>query len=325
MIFLKKKKENKIDFGLLPVYYKRKLEFWDPDRGGSASHVFVMSRHIPFAYGCVSFGASAMQSLFITYYVTLYLSVYQLSSAWFFFGETVFLIWNSLNDPLFGVLLRSQSIRDRLPALNGGGALWVLSFALFFLLPLPASPVLVGVHFLAALLLYDTFLSYVLLVHASLLADICSNPIQRASCNAWSSGCSIFGSCFVFIANVLWNESDIASFRMFCLVVAFLSLLSFQISYSMLQDLNDPEMAEPVVLNAPEPSLKDFASDLLSHRNFWVFAGVNLLQVFNCHFNSNFLALSMNQMLSPGFSASTVSFLLSLTAILPHVVVVALR
>jgi hypothetical protein len=93
----------------------------------------------------------------------------------------------------------------------------------------------------------------------------------------------------------------------------------------MLQDLKDPEMTEPVVLNAPEPSLKDFASDLLSHRNFWVFAGVNLLQVFNCHFNSNFLALSMNQMLSPGYSASTVSFLLSLTAILPHVIVVALR
>merc|ERR1711916_351825 len=115
-----------------------------------------------------------------------------------------------------------------------------------------------GIHFTVCLLFYDTFLSYVLLVHASLLADITTDPVERASCNAWASGCSVFGSCCVFAANLMWNEADIGSFRIFCLLVGLASLVSFQISYSLLQDVKSASPTEEVVLHAPEASLKDF-------------------------------------------------------------------
>ena len=37
--------------------------------------------------GIASFSAAAMQSLFITYYVSMYFKMYNLSSSWFYIGE----------------------------------------------------------------------------------------------------------------------------------------------------------------------------------------------------------------------------------------------
>ena len=295
------------------------------------------------AYGACQFGASAMQSIFITYYVILYLDVYKLRAGWFFFGELAFLVWNSINDPLFGYMMRGVSVQQRLAALNGGGALWVLSFAAFFLLPMSwvaSSAWLVGLHFLLALLVYDSFLSYVLLVHASLLADLTTDSEQRASCNAWASACSVFGALTVFGANMAWSQLDMGRFRLVCLVVALLSLGSLQVSYYLLDKLCTVQ--EGVLLATASSgisagstngtqhtsgsglSLSEFWSHLCLHRNFWLFVVINLVQVFNCHFNSNFLAASLNHLLSPAWDRSRLSALLALAALLPHVVVVLL-
>lgn len=281
---------------------------------------------IPFAYGMALFGASAMQSLFITYYVTLYLTVYNLSTSWFFFGETAFLIWNSLNDPLFGYLLRGWSVRERLPAIRGGGALWVLSFALFFVLPVGLHPWMVGLHFVVCLLLYDTFLSYVLIVHTSLLADVTKDKDERTSCNAWGSAFSIAGSLSVLGANMLWDAHSIGPFRVFSLVAALLSLGAMQLSFLLLNDSVNSEHAAsslPVDESA-RLSLGGFWRDLRRHGDFWVFAGITVVQVFNCHFNSNFMAVSLDRFFAPSSSVMSASFLLSAAAVLPHVLVVAL-
>ena len=292
----------------------------------------VVKTSTSLAYGACQFGASAMQSLFITYYVVLYLDVYKLDAAWFFAGEALFLVWNALNDPLFGFWLRGESISRRLAALNGGGSLWVLSFAAFFLVPPQTAPWLVGVHFVAALLLYDTFLSYVILVHASLLADISSDPDQRASCNAWASACSVLGALTVFGANMLWDAGDMVSFRVFCLCCALLSLGSMQLSFVLLSKRHggdDGGAATAAAASVAAASkggdgldLWAFWSELRGHTNFWAFAGVNLVQVFNCHFNSNFLAGSLDRLLV-AWGRPRQSGLLAAAALLPHVVVIA--
>lgn len=49
---------------------------------------------------------------------------------------------------------------------------------------------------------------------------------------------------------------------------------------------------------SPPPDLRSlfsFLRQLLAHRNFSIFIVVGLLQVFNCHFNSNFLATLLKQ------------------------------
>lgn len=59
----------------------------------------------------------------------------------------------------------------------------------------------------------------------------------------------------------------------------------------------------------------------MGHRNFWIFCGINLIQVFNCHFNSNFLLTALS---STSLHATSTSTLFVLAATLPHVVVVLL-
>jgi hypothetical protein len=71
-----------------------------------------MRLSIPVAFGLASFASSAMQSIFITHYVTLYMDVYMVPTGWFLAGQTVFLVWNSLNDPLFGHLVRWGQYKD---------------------------------------------------------------------------------------------------------------------------------------------------------------------------------------------------------------------
>ena len=90
-----------------------------------------------------------MQSIFITYYVTLYRTAYHLNPKWFYFGEILFLFWNSLNDPLFSHLVKGWTVHQRLPALNAAGALWTLSFAAFFLLPVNLGAELSGGSFVS--------------------------------------------------------------------------------------------------------------------------------------------------------------------------------
>ena len=295
--------------------------------------------YVPFAFGVASFAAATMQTLFVTYYVTLFLRVYRLDSFWFLVGEGMYLVWNSVNDPLFGFFLRGVSVKKRLPSLNWGGILWSLSFALFFVLPVASSPWMVGLHFCICLLLYDTFYSFVLIVHNSLLPDISSDAHERASCNAWSSGFSILGSCSVLGANLLWDAMDIGPFRVFCLVMGFLSLGALQASYFMLKSSGraiQSEEQRKLHLSGDDSqfTLRSFWADLRAHGNFWVFVGVNLIQMFNCHFNTSLLVIAIARFISPLSSSSlssasssylvSSSALLTLAAVLPHAAVVLL-
>ncbi|MEE6523317.1 hypothetical protein FKM82_022156 [Ascaphus truei] len=62
--------------------------------------------HLPTAvlYGSLSFFISILHNVFLLYYVNTFVSVYKIDKMSFWIGETIFLIWNSLNDPLFGWL-----------------------------------------------------------------------------------------------------------------------------------------------------------------------------------------------------------------------------
>lgn len=55
-------------------------------------------------YGSLALFVSVLHNVFLLYYVDTFVSVYKIDKAAFWVGETVFLLWNSLNDPLFGWL-----------------------------------------------------------------------------------------------------------------------------------------------------------------------------------------------------------------------------
>ncbi|XP_071987417.1 transmembrane protein 180 [Engystomops pustulosus] len=301
--------------------------------------------HLPTAvlYGSLSFFLSVLHNVFLLYYVDTFVSVYKIDKLSFWIGETVFLIWNSLNDPLFGwlsdriFLNAKQSSVDistpdvvlkRLGALSRNGPLFALSFLAFWVSW--AHP---GLQFLICLCLYDSFLTMVDLNHNALLADLAVSAAERTRLNFHCSLFSAIGSLSVFASYTVWNKEDFFSFRIFCVILAAISALGFTVSTWLLrhrfqpggksaenQDclLQELHVDEQPHSQEKQITLLEYLKQLSRHRNFLWFVCMNLVQVFHCHFNSNFFPLFLEHLLSDRISVSTGSFLLGISYIAPH-------
>jgi len=53
-------------------------------------------------FGAISFFSSILHNIFLIYHIELFVSVYKIDKLSFWIGEALFLLWNSLNDPLVG-------------------------------------------------------------------------------------------------------------------------------------------------------------------------------------------------------------------------------
>jgi Na+/melibiose symporter-like transporter len=85
-------------------------------------------------YSGVMLASSALNCIFVTYYVEFFMRVSHLSSRAFFLSQLFYMIWNMCNDPLFGWLSDSKSSSGsrRISAIFYGGPMWALSFALIW-------------------------------------------------------------------------------------------------------------------------------------------------------------------------------------------------
>ncbi|MBV95413.1 transmembrane domain-containing protein, partial [Eschrichtius robustus] len=337
-------------------------------------------------YGSLALFISVLHNVFLLYYVDTFVSVYKINKAAFWVGETVFLLWNSLNDPLFGWLsdrqfLSSQPrpsllgpitapklekwvshhplainpgrlVREqrgecthwsgarlssravvlaRVRALGWHGPLLALSFLAFWVPWAPA-----GLQFLLCLCLYDGFLTLVDLHHHALLADLALSAHDRTHLNFYCSLFSAAGSLSVFASYAFWNKEDFSSFRAFCLALAAGSGLGFVGATRLLRWRVEAASREPgcptlavdgglceeeLLLGGEEAgsiTLGQYLRQLARHRNFLWFVGMDLVQVFHCHFNSNFFPLFLEHLLSDHISLSTGSFLLGISYVAPH-------
>nr|XP_040032467.1 transmembrane protein 180 [Gasterosteus aculeatus aculeatus]XP_040032468.1 transmembrane protein 180 [Gasterosteus aculeatus aculeatus] len=296
-------------------------------------------------YGSLALFISILHNVFLLYYVETFVSIYKIDKLSFWVGEAVFLIWNSVNDPLFGwlsdrsFLTSPQSgppittpevVLKRLKALSTNGPLFALSFLAFWVAW--ASP---GLQFLLCLCLYDGFLTMVDLHHSALLADLAVCDADRTRLNFHCSVFSALGSLSVFLSYSFWDKEDFFSFRLFCVALAAFSILGFFLVSRSLRRRFQKEvrprpdeaaaLKELSVGHAPlahteKPvTIRQYLGQLSKHRNFMWFVSMNLVQVFHCHFNNNFFPLFLEHLLSDNITASTGSLLLGISYIAPHV------
>ncbi|XP_077640800.1 transmembrane protein 180 isoform X3 [Lonchura striata] len=285
--------------------------------------------HLPTAviYGSLSLFVSILHNVFLLYYVDTFVSVYKIDKLSFWIGETVFLIWNSLNDPLFGwlsdrVFLSTQQagaeisspevVLKRLRALSHNGPLFAISFLAFWVSW--AHP---GLQFLLCLCMYDSFLTMVDLHHNALLADLAVSAKDRTSLNFYCSLFSAIGSLSVFMSYAVWNKEDFFSFRIFCVLLALCSIVGFTLSTQLLRQrfqadgkakwdeestLKGLYIEKLSVPQEKRITLAEYLQQLSRHRNFLWFVCMNLVQ----------------HLLSDQISVSTGSFLLGVSYIAPH-------
>ncbi|KAM9837179.1 transmembrane protein 180 [Aulostomus maculatus] len=295
-------------------------------------------------YGSLALFTSILHNVFLLYYVETFVSVYKIDKVSFWVGETVFLLWNSLNDPLFGWLsdrsflsspqsgsqiTSPEVVLKRLKALSTNGPLFALSFLAFWVAW--ASP---GLQFLLCLCLYDGFLTMVDLHHSALLADLAVSATDRTRLNFHCSVFSALGSFSVFLSYSFWDKEDFHFFRFFCMTLATFSVVGFFFVSRMLrrrfqkevrprqdesQILKELNVGQAPFTHPEKPvTIGQYLRQLAKHKNFMWFVSMNLIQVFHCHFNSNFFPLFLEHLLSDHISASTGSILLGISFIAPH-------
>jgi Na+/melibiose symporter-like transporter len=192
-------------------------------------------------YGSLTLFTSILHNVFLLYHVEVFVSIYKIDKTSFWIGETVFLIWNSVNDPLFGwlsdrKLLNSRSgdpgiIFRRMTALSWNGPMFCISFLAFWI-----SWTYPSIQFVICLCLYDGFLTMIDLHHSALLADLAVSAKARTNLNSYCSVFGAIGSLSVFLSYVAWDRGGtLVTFKLFCVVLTFISLIGFSIGTRMLK------------------------------------------------------------------------------------------
>ncbi|ELU13839.1 hypothetical protein CAPTEDRAFT_107356 [Capitella teleta] len=288
-------------------------------------------------YGSIALFSSILHNVFLLYHVELFVSVYKIDKTSFWIGEIIFLVWNSCNDPLFGWMSdkkylkhssssQSNIVLARLKALSWNGPLFALSFLAFWV-----SWAFPSLQFVVCLCLYDSFLTMIDLHHSALLADLAVTTEQRTGLNFYSSFFGAFGSLSVFLSYIVWHRDQILRFQIFCCGLALISVVGFWFSTRQLRKIylkysKDEDavslahrlQASSVDDSKDKASLRQFVSELAGQQNFLWFAAMNLVQVFHCHFNSNFFPLFLENLLGDSIPQYLCSVLLGISFIAPH-------
>lgn len=287
------------------------------------------------AYSATTLAATMMNSIFQFYYVKIFLNVYRISNYWFNLAQIVFLVWNAINDPLFGYFQDSSTwmvLRKRRLAIFYGAPL----FAISFLTPwFPwtwfgfSEDWAVGLHLMTALCFYDGMFTFVLLAQCALFAEISTEQEERQTTLKYSQVASIIGTIALLVStNVYQNEqSNFQLFQAVCVIVAFLSWLLMRYTGMNVQvavEASTTSSAQNQDGKTSKDSVPLFTllKQILTQRSFVCFVAMNFFQVFHTTFCSNFFLIFAENLIGPGvIPAILYSLLTGSVFLLPRLLV----
>ncbi|MCJ8746025.1 hypothetical protein PDJAM_G00137040 [Pangasius djambal] len=259
------------------------------------------------AYSMTTLGSSMMNSIFSFYYVKLFLNKYNISEAAFHKSQVVYMIWNALNDPLFGYLQDNSRIpccsRRRISILYGA-PFYSLAFLLawFPWRQYEAGDWLSGMHLVITLCAFDGMLTFVLLAQCALFAEISENHQIRLRLIKYSQVASLLGSSSVlFCGLVSHNMDDFFAFQMFCVLVALLGCACMVYTGFHSESRFDAKVTEPSSQQPPLSlgAVATMTRQILTNRNFQLFVAMNFFQVFLLAFFNNFAMIFADHLIPP--------------------------
>ena len=142
---------------------------------------------------------------------------------------------------------------------------------------------------------------------------------------------SAVGAASVFTSTLFWDRSNLSAFRLYCIGLSIVAAVGFEMcarnlkGYYVASSKSDVIFMEPdTQATAPAaPGQKSswwtFLGQISRNPNFVLFSILHLVQVFHCHFNSNFFPFFLEVFLSSYLTPSTQGLLLAFSFIMPHV------
>ncbi|XP_068435513.1 transmembrane protein 180-like [Clinocottus analis] len=268
------------------------------------------------AYSMTTLGAGMINSIFSFYYVKLFLNKYKISEGAFHQSQVVFMVWNAINDPLFGYLQDNSRVpccSQRRLSILYGAPLYSLAFLLAWFPWQTYAPGdwLSGVHLMVALCAFDAMLTFVLLAQCALFAEISSHHQSRLRLINYSQVASLLGSSSVLFCGVISNNmEDFASFQAFTVLIAILSCLCMLYTglYSESHFDNNKGSELDTQDSCDQTSHQSGVSfsmlitlmwQILSNRDFLHFVCMNFFQVFLLAFFTNFTMIFAEHLIPP--------------------------
>ncbi len=256
------------------------------------------------AYAATAFGSSIMNSVFMFFYVKVFLTHYAVSQSWFQLSLTIFLLWNAINDPLFGYFLDNSNWRcfkSRRLAIMFGAPIYVVAFLAFWVPWGPGGSWLEGVHLCLTLCFYDACLTFVLLAHCCLIAEMSVTYEQRLRMKWYGVIASgLLSTWAVPLANyVSDNLTRFHHFQAACLIIGLIAYVAMAYTgrnaftvYDRGQHVEEGRKTNAEgEMKGRHGSVIELTKQILKERDFQAFVWTNFSQIFHATYLSNFTAI----------------------------------
>ena len=283
-----------------------------------------------------------MNTVFSFYYVKVYLNRFNVTESWFQFAQIVFLIWNAINDPLFGYIQDNFSfswVRTRRHSILYGAPFFGLSFIILWI---PwgdySTPTwLCGFQLMVSLCFYDTLFTFVLLAQCALFTEMSHVHEDRIRLIRYSQIASLIGSSSVFFTGLISQNLEFYPlFVTSCLAITVFSVICMAYTgrnaYTQydakdiskrtngndgmstkktngnkgLHKMKENDIKAGDQTDAITESIWKQMRQIFSHRSFISFVLVNLCQIYNVVFYSNFASIFCDKLISDGVMTSSV-------------------
>ncbi|XP_045191817.2 transmembrane protein 180-like [Mercenaria mercenaria] len=265
------------------------------------------------AVAALSMGFSLISSAFSFYYVKVFLNYYQIKESWFQFSQTLFLVWNAINDPLFAYCQDSTNFRcsrTRRESVLYAAPLFALSFIVPWFPwgnPDTLQPWVTGIHLITALCFWDTMYTYVGLAGCCLFTEMTDDNTERLKMVKYNQIGYLLGSSSIFVLQYMSDQLE--NFQVFqvtsiCVAVVSCLLMMYCGKHAHtereLQYENDVQCGKPKIIKSQEYSYFTLTKQILFNRDFLAFVTVNFFQEFHRTFVSNFFAVIADQLIVKG-------------------------
>ncbi|CAG5897769.1 unnamed protein product [Menidia menidia] len=267
------------------------------------------------AYAMTTLGSGMINNIFSFYYVKLFLNKYKISEGAFHQSQVVYMVWNAVNDPLFGYLQDNSRVpccSQRRLSILYGAPLYSLAFLLAWFPWRSYAPGdwLSGLHLTVALCAFDGMLTFVLLAQCALFAEISSHHQNRLRLIKYNQVASLVGSSSVLFCGVLSNNmEDFTAFQAFTVVTAVMSCGCMLYTGFHSESRFDDKASESHPLGSVERApyetacsfsmLRTLTWQILTNRDFQLFVLMNFFQVFMLAFFNNFTMIFTEHLIPP--------------------------
>lgn len=244
-----------------------------------------------------------------------------INSAVFFtsLSQVVFMIWNAINDPLFGYIQDNSKFaccsRRQFSILYGAPL-----YALAFLLPwfpwkhYEEGDWLSGLHLIVALCTFDGLLTFVLLAQCALFAEISTRHESRLQLIKYNQVATLIGSTSILFCGLISdNMENFACFQAFAVLVA--ALATACMCYTGKYSTSQYEQRELYTENANREngdgalswsSVISLTKQIMTEKNFLFFVTMNFFQVFHLAFCNNFMMIFADNLIPKDVLSSSI-------------------